>query len=100
MKQIQQGDVNITKIEKIPVDAKIKPDRILRDGEVTGHAHRLKGEAELLELGDRLFMRVLGGDVSVIHEEHNTVLIPPGEYEVTPTHEYDHFLEESRAVVD
>ena len=87
MLQQQQGDVNITEIAKIPTEAKKKKDSVLAEGEATGHSHRVEGEAELLELGERLFLRVLGGDVRVVHEEHAPQIIPPGNYEITPTNE-------------
>jgi hypothetical protein len=85
----QQGDVTI-KPASIPQDAQHVDSNVLADGEATGHTHRVVGDAELLRLGGRLFMRVLGGDVRVIHEEHKEIPLPPGEYEIGRVRAYDH----------
>ena len=95
----QQGDVTIKPVV-IPDVAESVGSRILAEGEATGHAHRVVGEAELLRMGDQLFLRVLGGDVRVIHDEHAEIAIPPGEYEIGRVREYDHFAEEARQVRD
>ncbi len=39
-------------------------------------------------------------DTPIEHEEHNTIILPPGDYEIGQVKEYDHFKEEARAVVD
>ena len=97
---LQQGDVNLTLIPAIPKEARRVNHTTLAEGEVTGHSHQAQGECELLELGERLFLRVLGGDCRVVHEEHNEITVPPGNYEVTPTYEYDYDAEERRQVID
>lgn len=100
---IQQGDICIEKA-RIPATARAAGTDVLAKGEATGHAHRLcvpeATEAELLRDGERIFLRVLCGAVAVVHEEHRTVTVSPGEYEVSRVLEYDHFAEEARAVVD
>lgn len=102
--QLQHGDVLI-ETSKIPDGAQRRNGAIiLAEGEVTGHAHRVSCpegvEAELLELGDKLFLRIMGGDASVVHEEHKEITIPEGEYEISRVQEYDHFAEEARTVAD
>ena len=102
--QLQHGDVCI-EATKIPDSAKRREgDLILAEGEVSGHAHRVACpdgvEAELLELGDRIFLRIMGGDASVVHEEHKEITIPAGEYEISRVQEYDHFAQEARTVTD
>jgi hypothetical protein len=37
---------------------------------------------------------------SVTHQEHATVLVPPGNYDRSIVQEFDHFTEEAREVVD
>ena len=96
----QHGDVLITKVDAIPANAKKIDSRCLAEGETTGHAHRVVGDAELLQLGQQLFLRVQGGDCRVIHEEHKEQAIPPGVYEIGRVQEYDHFAEEARKVAD
>ena len=98
----QQGDVLMVPC-RIPEEAVPQPEQgrlVLAEGEATGHAHAVQGDAELLELGGRLLLRVLSGDNRVVHEEHGTITLPPGEYEVRRVQEYDHFAEEAREVAD
>ena len=106
--QFQQGDVCIfSAVIPItgagvnrPVTKKVKGN-VLREGESTGHAHAIEGtDFEILKFGKRLFARILSGDCRVVHEEHKTIELPVGDYEVTPVIEYDHFREEARAVRD
>lgn len=105
---IQQGDVLITKISKIPNDAKLKPPssrgHVLADGETTGHAHVISdiGAVEMFESDNALYMRVLR-ETELHHEEHNTITkeyLLVGDYIVGRVQEYDHFLEEAKNVQD
>lgn len=104
MKPKQQGDVTIEHA-KIPPNAKRRYGGVLAEGESTGHAHRLNIPggvvAELFEeeKGD-LYLRVVGGNVELVHEEHKPITIEPGEYVVGRVLEYDYDTEEARTVMD
>jgi hypothetical protein len=103
MNQLQHGDVNLQRIASVPDGAK-KVERengryVLMRGETTGHAHTIEDEIELFENDGVLYMRN-ASDVEVTHEEHKTLEVPAGIWEVTPTHEYDHFAEAARKVMD
>lgn len=81
---------------------KKRDDKNLAEGEVTGHAHRVNGSAEVYdadENGDVRMLRALN-DVDVTHEEHQTVRLPAGEYDIRRQVEYDPDLEEARRVAD
>ena len=95
----QQGDVLIETVT-IPIGAVATGQRVLAEGEATGHTHRVEGDAHMLALGEQIFLRVLAGDVRVIHEEHRSVALPPGDYRVRRVQEYDHFAEETRIIRD
>ncbi len=41
-----------------------------------------------------------GHPVVLEHEEHDPHTIEPGTWEITPTHEYDHFEDSERIVAD
>lgn len=103
---IQQGDVIIERIEAIPAETKkgtLKAGNIiLAEGEVTGHAHRITQVAGVTfrEGADGMFYLANPKELSVTHEEHHTVTIPPGTWRVRKVREYDHFAEEARAVAD
>ena len=55
-KMYRHGDVLLIKIDKLPDNAKfkVKKGNIILEGEVTGHAHRLKGEAKILEVAEKI----------------------------------------------
>jgi len=99
-----QGDVIIERIEKLPEGVTLvkKP---LAEGEVTGHAHRVNfDDVNVYADKDGNLFTVPKKDMYLIkHEEHNIVEVPLKKSDVgrvIPTKEYDHFLEESRKVVD
>lgn len=94
-RMIRQGDVLLVPATGIPADTRSVAREggrlILAEGEATGHAHAvLDRGAELLEndLEER-FLRVLAeGGVTVSHEEHAPVRVPPGDYQVRRQREY------------
>lgn len=92
----RQGDVLIVSADAIANIGEIVPrDKgriVLAYGEVTGHAHAiLDREAELREIPgteDR-FLRIMSqSGVELKHEEHSTIIIPPGAYIVRRQREY------------
>lgn len=96
---IQQGDVLIKKVAE--VKGKKLNHLILAKGEKTGHCHTItEGEAELFEHEGTLFLRVISEKAILTHQEHKTVEIPQGEYEIGIVKEYDHFTEEAKKVQD
>lgn len=103
---IRQGDVLFKSIPALPVgEQKKRANGTVAYGEVTGHSHRLAvlESAEVLEIGDGLYVRVsdegvrLGG-AAFQHEEHATVILPPGDYQVVIQREYS--PEAVRNVID
>jgi len=105
MRAIQQGDVFIEAIRKIPADAidgKLKNGQIiLAEGETTGHAHRISKVANVIfKEKDGFFYLQNKEELKVTHEEHKPIIIPPGVWEVKRVLEYDHFEEEVWEVRD
>ena len=106
MHSYRQGDVMIVPAESIPATASpVARDAgriVLAYGEVTGHAHAIASpDAELLatataEAADR-WLRVRS-TVTLAHEEHTAIVIPPGEYRVIRQREFDPQL--ARQVAD
>lgn len=101
----RQGDVLVQKVNTIPDGLTPVPlDNgrvILAYGEVTGHAHAVIGDTEFLaadlaELEDR-FLRV-EAEATIVHEEHDAITLPPGNYQVIRQREYA--PEEIRTVAD
>lgn len=83
---------------------KLLPHTILAEGEHTGHRHEVLGNGVALyddgQEGTLLLEVLAGAQATVVHEEHHSQPIAPGWYDRLLVQEYDHFLEESRQVVD
>jgi hypothetical protein len=92
----RQGDVLIVPIARLP--AGLKPVErehgrlVLAYGEVTGHAHAIRDKRAALFRDSKLaaiFMHVSGdGPVALDHQEHDTIHIPPGDYQIIRQREY------------
>lgn len=100
-KLYRQGDVLIREVESIPAgEVKARKDGILAHGEVTGHCHAIEDHqaAQLFDVGEGMFMQVSESGVSIVHQEHGPIVLPPGNYEVVRQREYS--PEEIRNVAD
>lgn len=103
MKEIyRQGDVLFKKLAKAPAgDRKIRSTGHILEGEATGHIHRIAEleSATVFEIEQGLFLNVTAeGGVSIVHEEHDPITLPAGDYEVVRQREYS--PEEIRNVAD
>lgn len=95
--QFRQGDVFIEQVRKQNEDklTKISPDNkrvILAYGEVTGHAHAIDfNDAVLFEVPGssppRRMLKVVK-DTELRHEEHGTIQLPVGWFEIKLQREY------------
>jgi len=95
---IRQGDVILIPVAKIPRGTKKAPREngrvILAHGEITGHHHSIiEQDVELVtseQAGElRAWLSVTADEpVALVHQEHDTLLIPPGRYEVRRQREY------------
>lgn len=92
---IRQGDVLLVPAAKPDGARKVERDDtgrlVLAEGEATGHAHAITDPGcDLVtdEQTDELFLLVYGDDVRLLHEEHDTLFVPPGAWRVTRQREY------------
>ena len=88
---IRQGDVLLVPVEGVPYQRRLGSGRlVLAEGEVTGHAHVVEDDrASLHGSRDTLFLKVEGDEpVLLVHEEHDTLAVPPGVYEIRRQREY------------
>ena len=92
---LRQGDVLLVRIDTI-TDTVTEVPRdgrgvVLAEGEMTGHFHGITSRSATLyrSESDARFLRVMGpAPVALDHQEHTTVNIPPGDYQVVIHHEY------------
>jgi len=92
----RQGDILIVSTRAIPKGLKeIARENgrvVLAHGEATGHAHVIDDPsamflgADLEEMADR-FLRV-ENECQVVHDEHDAITLPPGDYIVRRQREY------------
>jgi hypothetical protein len=100
------GDVILTK-SKFGADFETMPiiaDACLAYGEATGHAHRIfgnDGDFDLRECPKTKIrhLRVVA-PVALKHQEHDKVILPPGDYRIGIQREYDPFEKLTRRVAD
>ena len=100
-KQYRQGDVLVDKTA-IPAEAVVVECReriVLAEGEATGHAHAVLDcdRADLLEADGVRYLRVKS-PVDLVHEEHGTITIEPGEYVIR--RQVEQWMDEVRQVAD
>ena len=90
----QQGDVLIKPVDTIK--GKIVGTNLLWKGQA--HHHRVKGNFSIYKYGKDVYLRSRG--CTLFHEEHKDIKVTKGNYKLDIVVEYDHWLEESRQVID
>lgn len=91
MELYRQGDVLIRRVKTMPKKSAVRRESgHILEGEATGHIHRVEDltKAEVLEVGDGLYLRVGSEGVRIIHEEHDPITLPAGKFEVIRQREY------------
>lgn len=99
-RMLRQGDVLLIEVEPIRAQqlreqaaGKIEHVRetVLAEGEITGHAHRLRGQLDRFGVGDRMFVTVEEDEQGpgwLSHEEHGDFPVRVATYEVRLQREY------------
>ena len=103
---IRHGDINMHVVEKIEGEiVKHEGSFVLGLGETTGHRHILTVEKpkDLIirkdSKGNYYFELLSEGKLT--HEEHKTLIVPPGIYRKFQEEEVDHFAQSiTRKVID
>ena len=86
---IRQGDVLLETVDEIPKGSKVKDDKILAYGEVTGHHHRFETpQVTVYAQGDTQYA-VVDKESTLMHEEHENLQVPKGIYKVKIQREFD-----------
>lgn len=109
MSVMRQGDVLLVPVKAVPDTAtKQRTQRrvVLAEGEATGHAHVIESpDVSLYEIvteGDVAEMRqrflTVEAEVALVHDEHATITVEPGIYEILRQREY--MPQEIRRVAD
>lgn len=72
------------------------PNRILADGEFSGHSHRV--EVDVFEGPDGT--REFDGATTIMHEEHKPIDLPEGKWASGQVREFDYLSKMARTVRD
>lgn len=95
----RHGDVLVMTCPELPSTARERGGNVLAHGEVTGHSHQFvpPENGQLFEDGAMLYLRV-HAPVTLKHEEHGPIELPPALYRVWRQREYT--PEAVRTVID
>jgi hypothetical protein len=95
------GDVRLFLLESLPEGLEAFGKNSVAEGEVTGHAHRVDSNAEVL-VDPKTHTRYLHvvAPSNLTHEEHDTRTVPPGVYRIGIVRETDHIGKVTRRVAD
>src|SRR3982750_179110 len=104
----RQGDILITKVNNMIDNKKeyslIPNSKTVALGELTGHHHTFSEQSQVLlykdkkssstqqEIEEPTLIEVKSSVAELVHQEHNTILLPKGTYKVTREMEYNPFL--------
>jgi len=99
----RHGDLLLIPVDSIPEGLPKKDNTELLEGEISGHVHRLNGGTVYAETPTIANDFLLGffeipTETEVTHEEHETIVLPPGKYKFYSQREYD--PQENRRVID
>ena len=100
--QFRQGDIFIEKINELPdldnktyfsIEGQEIPGKIiLAHGEATGHKHAISIKNNNILLvkaaNDNKFFIIVTNESDLVHEEHEKIKLPVGNYEITRQREY------------
>ena len=84
----RHGDILVIEMNRIPKEARPLNHLVLAEGEATGHAHIVNGEATLYERNGILYLKVHNNDAYLRHEEHKAINLPIGNYKIKKQREY------------
>ena len=105
-KLYRHGDLLIKQIDHIPLIAKPLSTSIIAEGEITGHNHKLYGSHQVYGTNPKN-PRIIEPtyfqakeEISLKHQEHDTLKISKGNYVILHEREYNSFKNIEKEVVD
>lgn len=111
---IRHGDVLLKRIDKLPDylgAAKQRKSKVILNGEVTGHSHRIcDGETQILDYYETTWRSTepvlrasylqVETPATITHEEHGPLPLTIGIYEIVRAREFDYAANLGRNVRD
>lgn len=84
----RQGDILFKKIDTLPNSLTEKPDKVVAEGELTGHAHLLMNGALFEVINSEDLYIQAGESTKIIHDEHLPIKLEQGSYQVIQQREF------------
>ena len=83
METVRQGDILFIRLDKAPAKSIPLPSGIIAQGTATGHTHALRksDRTKLVRSGELLYV-VARSIAHIDHQEHGTVDLGPGTWEI------------------
>ena len=95
----RHGDLLIRQVKVIPESATQLSTSIIAHGE-NGNTHKLHGSHQVYEMPDKQILFEAKQDLSLKHQEHNTLKISKGNYVVVHERQYNPFNNIEEEVLD
>jgi len=89
MKLFRHGDLLIREVLEIPGPAVFVAGNVIAQGEKTGHHHVLNGFSKIFQMKGETKYFEAKEDLTLTHQEHNTIKIPVGKYIIEHEREYN-----------
>ncbi|MDE1767152.1 MAG: hypothetical protein KGI27_12910 [Thaumarchaeota archaeon] len=98
----RHGDITLRLVQKVEgKEVENNGSFVIANGETTGHRHLITAEIMTVRQAENgRYYLSLGEAGTLTHEEHKTLTIPAGDYEVVREREYEWFQKTTRQVVD
>ena len=98
-KLYRHGDLLLRQVDEIPESAPPLSTSIVAHGE-NGNTHKIQGSHQIYETPDKQILLEAKQDVSLKHQEHNTLKISKGNYVVVQEREHNPFKNIQEEVID
>ncbi len=100
-KKYRQGDCLLVEVKTFP-EGLVKKNNVIAEGEVAGHFHKFPSDqVEVFENKEgQQYIQVNKTAADLIHEEHDTLQVPKGKYQLVMQREFDVVEEVTRQVLD
>ena len=95
----RHGDLLIKRVDQIPVNAILLSTNIIAHGE-DGNTHQLRGSHQVFETPDKQMYFQANQEISLEHQEHDTLKISKGNYVIIHEREHNPFKDIQEEVLD
>lgn len=91
---LQQNKIKRSDFKKLPIEGVV-----VAEGEITGHKHTViadpseQTDIRIAQDEKGYYLKVIKGNALVTHEEHKTIVLPIGDYQIIRQVEYDELTE-------